>query len=567
MYKRSFSLANIELFLTSLILNVSGNGDSPNHQKRKRKSRGVECIVPDCFNTMYDENYAKTHFHFFQFPQRDPQKKIWLSKIKRVEGKDNFKVSYGAKICNEHFHPHEITKTLNGMWKLVPGVLPSVFPGRNVTMSANSKKRKTLNSLTGRQNIQEETATQEPVIETAFEELEIAVSEGSDPESTQLQYHQQLLERITQLEAENQGILQAKEIAEKERDTCKQQLREIRTEIMKPKFGVNVFKDSDSDIRFYTGFPNFERFMTVLNLINPGENGENMQLHHTVTQTTDNVSGCEHDHCYVTRNCNKKKCSLPVQEQFFLVMCRLRQGMRETHLAHLFDISQTTVSRYCITWINYMYLKLGSLNIWTSRENIRKTMPQDFKEKYPRTRCIIDCTEIFVQVPESLVESATLWSNYKHHVTMKGLIGINPAGAVTFISQLYPGSASDREIVLRSGFLNQQLWEVGDEVMADRGFTIEDLLRPLGVGLNIPAFMRGRSQQDAEEVIVTQQIASTRIHVERHMQKVKTFHVLDGSLPVNMFGTVNQIWTVCNLLTLFMDPIISPVEQVAPSVP
>jgi len=43
-----------------------------------------------------------------------------------------------------------------------------------------------------------------------------------------------------------------------------------------------------------------------------------------------------------------------------------------------------------------MFLKLGQVNIWPSREVIDKTMPEDFKKKYSSTRVSIDCTEVTV---------------------------------------------------------------------------------------------------------------------------------------------------------------------------
>ena len=94
-------------------------------------------------------------------------------------------------------------------------------------------------------------------------------------------------------------------------------------------------------------------------------------------------------------------------------------------------------------------------------------MPAYFKDTYPSTRCIIDCTEIFVQVPASLITQSALYSHYTHHVTYKALVGISPSGAVTFVSQLYPGSLSDKEIVARCGILHPGLWEKGDSIMAD----------------------------------------------------------------------------------------------------
>ena len=60
-------------------------------------------------------------------------------------------------------------------------------------------------------------------------------------------------------------------------------------------------------------------------------------------------------------------------------------------------------------------------------------------------------------------------------MTLKALVGISPGGAITFISQLYTGSISDREIVMRSGLLSQQ-FDDKDSVMADKGFQIQDLL-------------------------------------------------------------------------------------------
>jgi len=127
-------------------------------------------------------------------------------------------------------------------------------------------------------------------------------------------------------------------------------------------------------------------------------------------------------------------------------------------------------------------------------------MPESFKRTYPTTRVIIDCTELYCQRPSSLASQSSLYSHYKSHVTYKGLIGISPVGSITFISQLYDGSISDKEIVRKSGILEPTLWDPGDSVMADRGFTITDDLTPLNVSLNIPCFLAGREQLTAAEV-------------------------------------------------------------------
>ena len=149
---------------------------------------------------------------------------------------------------------------------------------------------------------------------------------------------------------------------------------------------------------------------------------------------------------------------------------------------------KSTVSRHIITWVNFIYFSLGSIPIWPSKQQIIDTMPDNVKNIYPSTRCIIDCTELFCQRPSSLSIQSSLYSSYKHHVTYKGLVGISPSGAITFVSQLYEGSISDKEITLRCGILSSELWSPGDSLMVDRGFTIRDNLKPLQVHLNIPAF-------------------------------------------------------------------------------
>ena len=73
---------------------------------------------------------------------------------------------------------------------------------------------------------------------------------------------------------------------------------------------------------------------------------------------------------------------------------------------------------------------------------------------------------------------------YKYTNTIKVLIGVTPSGAISFVSEAYEGSISDHKLVEVSG-----LWEKlqpGDEIMADKGFTIQDLLIPYGVRLNMP---------------------------------------------------------------------------------
>ena len=113
------------------------------------------------------------------------------------------------------------------------------------------------------------------------------------------------------------------------------------------------------------------------------------------------------------------------------------------------------MSQILISWINYFTFSLGAIPIWPTKNQVRQSMPNSFKNTYPNTRCILDCTELLTALnPLSLKAQSSLYSFYKHHVTYKGLVGNSPPVALIFISQLYDGSISDKETVARSGIFN-----------------------------------------------------------------------------------------------------------------
>ena len=196
-----------------------------------------------------------------------------------------------------------------------------------------------------------------------------------------------------------------------------------------------------------------------------------------------------------------------------MTLTRLRCGFLVEDMSVRFNLSTSHhTSRILITWIDFLYSQLHMLLIWASKHTVVETMPTCFKELYPSTRVILDCTEIFLEMPTSCRSQPATFSNYKHHSTAKGLIGIAPNGAVTFVSDLYAGRVSDRKITADSGIYT--LLEPGDSVMVGRGFELDGDL-PEGVSLNIPPFMRGKTQLSMQEETETLRIASARAHVER----------------------------------------------------
>lgn len=312
----------------------------------------------------------------------------------------------------------------------------------------------------------------------------------------------------------------------------------IKKQLDLERFGIKRFTADNKLISFYTGFSSYQVLLAFYECIEP--NARNMQSMYYQSSDTISLSG--------------RKRNMLLIDELFMFLCRLRAGLMEQDLSVRFNCSISTVSRKIVTWANFLYFVLGRISIWLSKATINRHMPDCFKELYPNTRVIIDCTEIKTQQPSSLVLNSQLYSHYKGGNTFKCLIGIAPHGAVTFISSLYTGCMSDVEITKYSGILD--LLEPGNDVMADKGFTLRKSFEEKGVTLNIPPFLSSKRQFTPEEIKETEQIAKLRIHIERLNRRIKENHLFDVPLPMTLVGSANQLWTDACLLPLFRGPLV-----------
>lgn len=152
----------------------------------------------------------------------------------------------------------------------------------------------------------------------------------------------------------------------------------------------------------------------------------------------------------------------------------------------------------------------------------------------------------YLQSPTDFAEHGNMYSSYKHHTTLRCLVGISPSGAVTFLSDTYEGSIGDREIVLKSGLVN--LLDPWDLVIADRGFLIKDILQDRKAELNIPPFLGNRKNLTAQGETLTKRIARVRIHVERATEMMKKYKIIGKILPLSLKPVVLQIVHIIGFL-------------------
>ena len=136
-----------------------------------------------------------------------------------------------------------------------------------------------------------------------------------------------------------------------------------------------------------TGFEK-EQFLLLLNFLNPGDNNENMKFYDSKKLDTSVDEGSD-----VIASSSKRgpKPKMAPIEQLFMLVTWLRNGFTLHLTSWLFDIPKSTASRYIITWINFIYFSLGSIQIWPSRERciLRSFCPHNCNDFIQARRQVI----------------------------------------------------------------------------------------------------------------------------------------------------------------------------------
>ncbi|KAJ8281095.1 hypothetical protein GJAV_G00063440 [Gymnothorax javanicus] len=246
-------------------------------------------------------------------------------------------------------------------------------------------------------------------------------------------------------------------------------------------------------------------------------------------------------------------------DQLLMTLTKLRLNLLQDDIAERFHVSQPCVSRVISYWLDVTEERLRPYIRWLPRETIRATLPQFFKEHYPAITCVIDCSETPLQKPHNLDSRGESYSHYYGQNTIKFLVAIALCDLIMFISPAYGGRCSDKFITANSGFL--EYLRPGDEVMADRGFVIQDLLLERRVKLVLPAFTKRGMQLSEEDTTNTRRIANVRVHVERVIRRLKNFRIISQMVPISLAPKLDKILRVCAALSNLRGDIIHDNEE------
>ena len=145
------------------------------------------------------------------------------------------------------------------------------------------------------------------------------------------------------------------------------------------------------------------------------------------------------------------------KNQLLICLMKLKLDVPFFDLAKRFNVSRTTIHNIFMTYLHALneILYDGMMKTIPSLAKNGGSLPESYAN-FTNCRIIIDCTEFKITTPRrDLNAAAASYSNYKHNLTGKFLIGVAPNGSITFVSEGFPGNTSDKMVTDQCGVLNQ----------------------------------------------------------------------------------------------------------------
>ena len=384
-------LVHIDQPTTFSPLSFEMDANNPEHtssENRKIKiHKSSTCCVPRCMKSSYSFEKNEERVSFHSFPKGDTAK-IW--RIKIHWNADEHYVTKYMKICSRHFKGKEFLTSHKGRRVLKQKAIPSIFPWTKHPLNIKTKATSKANKNDKNEHKVGKIITKPTNKDTLKNDADVHTCE---------EYTRRCSKEIVKLKEE---ISKAKKLTKKQRDHCRLLLTNKNEDDVTDKiFCLEAIRNNDDDVNFYTGFPTFSCLMQCFKLLDAENNIIYMNKHD---------KGAE--------KCTRRSKIQSLVNEFFLTLVRLRLGLLELDLAHRFSISTSTVQRICVSWVNFMYLRLGSINIWPTKRAIQDTMSEVIREKFPDLEWIIDAFEMQCQRPSSLTLQSQSYSNYKSRNTV-----------------------------------------------------------------------------------------------------------------------------------------------------
>ncbi|XP_028407590.1 THAP domain-containing protein 2-like [Dendronephthya gigantea] len=241
------------------------------------------CCIPQCES----DSRKNPEMSFHKIPKNPELRKKWVRLLKRKGIRDP---GSSHRVCSAHFVGGAKTYSNN---------VPTIF----ATATSKPRKSPTIRTVAAKNPV----ITEETYLENTSKESSV-VDDSTSKDDNSENTLQELKDKILSLEAQNMALN-----------------TKYNEDIAKLKCGVfqmEKFINSDSDFKFYTGFPNYSCFKAFYNYLSPA--CEHLQYYGSNTAPITSES---------QNKCGKPRSMSPEQE-LFLVLIRLRLGLLVQDIAH-----------------------------------------------------------------------------------------------------------------------------------------------------------------------------------------------------------------------------------------
>ncbi|XP_041918206.1 uncharacterized protein LOC121682219 [Alosa sapidissima] len=262
------------------------------------------------------------------------QRRLWLQAIKRADWGPVVPKG-GKSVCSAHFISGEPSFDCDS-----PDFVPSIFPHSTTDSTAKVARYE-------RQRRREESRAPDER-PSVMPDLESSADEPA-PENTLERQYRELQEDYSSVK--------------KELETVREENRQLKEKLRNSKFGFDSI--SDPALCFFTGLQTAQVFLWLLSILK--------------------------------RSAISLRGGLTWENHLLLVLMKIRLGLSNKDIAYRFGLPFSTVSKILREWVPLLSSVLKPLVIWPSKEAVRANLPKSFKPKFKNCRCIIDCTEIFIE--------------------------------------------------------------------------------------------------------------------------------------------------------------------------
>ncbi|XP_043281254.1 uncharacterized protein [Venturia canescens] len=501
------------------------------------------CCVVNCKKTS-----RKNDCKFYKFPTvkwKINQRNKWIAAVRRqnADGSPWIPKPYDY-ICSDHFMGGKKSEE-EASPSYVPTIFPPIYKSSKVNESSALSRFKRLMDRQLKRTLPSTIRAEPNVIESvekAIENSPVILTEQTVDQECQVNFYSEgdvnsqtfICNRYV-----NEGICYAEIQTEIVDDTRSIKINSNNKKFVSKACGTPPKKLIHQETQADNNFNGFESITTERNLIDlAGVTFENFEF-------------------LLKRMCTSVKCTVSKKDRLFIFLIKMKTGLTFSALGVLFCVHRTTISRIFFETLQHLAGATRNLVFWPNIDAVQETMPDCFHPEYSNTRVIIDCTEFKIEILTSVDNRVFTYSQYKKNFTAKVLVGITPAGFICLKSKVAGGRKSDSQLTIESGLLD--LLENGDIVLADKGFPeIKTVIDTSGkkVRMVMPPFLEKNTAFSSEETQQTYSVARVRIHVERIMQRLRTYQIL-SKIPENLFHCIDDIMHICCVLVNLQPPIIS----------